>query len=419
MADRLVVVPTDPIDAYERAGYTYLERYFNPAGFFREVFALSPREHGTRRAYGMTIRRVPAERFTSALREIRPQVVRAYGGHWPCDLVCNHRLKDVPVVVSVHDPSPEAVHPSVRYADMVICTSEAVRRRVLSMGVSASRTRVLPNRVDLSIFQPVRDEEKLRAVRERFPGGKLILHVGRKSKAKNIETVVKALAYLPKEYVAIFVGRGRCDPNSAPAMRRSFCADREVCASYSEIAEAVGVSERCYCVPSVPNRELPVWYSMSDCMCTPSLWEGFGIVFIEAAACAAPIVTSDIAPMNEYLRHDESACLVREYQDPKALAAAIERACEDGEYRARLSGGAHEAAKPFAMEVVDAQEVALYQEAIAMGGPTLARRVQVCALQLADAARTSRLASIPRRWVGAAVRRLGAVLPHLLAVVTA
>jgi len=386
--ETLVVVPTDPIDAYERAGHTFLERYYNPAGFFREVFALSPREHGTRRAYGMTIRRVPAERFTSALREIRPQVVRAYGGHWPCDLVCKHRLKDVPVVVSVHDPSPEAVHPSVRYADMVICTSEAVRRRVLSMGVSASRTRVLPNRVDLSIFQPVRDEEKLRAVRERFPGGKLILHVGRKSKEKNIETVVKALAHLPKEYVAIFVGGGDAAP-------------------YVSLAKAAGVASRCVWITAVPNRELPVWYSMSDCMCTPSLWEGFGIVFIEAAACGAAIVTSDVGAMNEFLRHDESACLVREYQNPVALAAAIERVCEDRGYRDRLSRGAVEAAKPFALEVVDAQEVALYQEAIAMGGPSVARRAHVRAMQLWDAP------IWPRRVAGRAKAHLLRTLGHL------
>ena len=35
-------------------------------------------------------------------------------------------------------------------------------------------------------------------------------------------------------------------------------------------------------------------------MCTPSKWEGFGLVFVEAAACGAKIITSDVPPMNEY-----------------------------------------------------------------------------------------------------------------------
>src|SRR5437667_12856228 len=34
--NRLVVVPSDPIASYERAGYDWLERYYNPLGAFRE-----------------------------------------------------------------------------------------------------------------------------------------------------------------------------------------------------------------------------------------------------------------------------------------------------------------------------------------------------------------------------------------------
>ena len=64
-------------------------------------------------------------------------------------------------------------------------------------------------------------------------------------------------------------------------------------------------------------------------MCVPSRWEGFGIVFIEALACESIVVTSDIAPMNEYIKHGRNGLLVKDYENPKALAEMIKTACND------------------------------------------------------------------------------------------
>ena len=75
---RLVVIPTKPISAYERAGYDWLERYFNPMGFFDEVFALSPLEEEDRKAHGMTIRRVPEEKFLDASRVAASRMTRRF-----------------------------------------------------------------------------------------------------------------------------------------------------------------------------------------------------------------------------------------------------------------------------------------------------------------------------------------------------
>lgn len=348
-AGRLVVVPSDPIADYERAGYDGLERYYNPGGFFAEVVALSPRERGERRAYGMTIVGVAEARFAEALRERRPAVVRAYGGGWTTDLVTRARVPGVPVVASVHSTHPDAVRRSLRYADLVWCTSRAVVARVRAHGVPEARIRVLPNRVDPAVFSPTPDPAVVAALARRFPAGRHVLHVGRKSEQKNLDTVIRSVPLLPPDYHAIFVGLGDAAP-------------------YRELARALGVADRCSWVDAVPNRELATWYAWCDCLCTPSRWEGFGIVFIEAAAAGAPIVTADIAPMNEYLVHDVSACLVRRHEDPRAIADAVRRVVEDAAYRRRLAAGAVAAARPFHRDVVDAREIALYREALALGG---------------------------------------------------
>ena len=150
--NRLVVVPSDPISAYEAAGYDYLERYYNPGRLFREVFAISPMEKGRRDAYGMTILGVSERNAGRVLRELRPDVVRAYGGYGAADLACRFRLPGVPVVVSVHDTNPDLLHEAVCYADRVLCVSKAVAGCVERKGVEPERIQILPNRVDLKLF---------------------------------------------------------------------------------------------------------------------------------------------------------------------------------------------------------------------------------------------------------------------------
>lgn len=341
---RLVVIPGDPIVSYEAAGYgSWLEAYYNPQAMFREVLALSVMEKGTRKAHGMTILGVKKQEFGSVLRDLNPTAVRAYGAHWPADLACRHKMPSVPVVVSVHDTNPNVIHRSVRYADLVICLSHAVKKQILALGVEPRRIRILPNRIDTNVFRPIRNQKSFEKIATQFPPGKHILHVGRKSEEKNLDTLIRSLRFLPGDYLAVFVGRG--NPNA-----------------YLKLANDVGVSARCFWVEAVKNSELPLWYSWSDCMCVLSRWEGFGIVFIEAAACGAAVVTSDIAPMNEYLTHNLNACMVKDYEDPKAVASAIRKVCEQPEYRRRLGVEAVAMARQFDQRIVDAAESAIYRE---------------------------------------------------------
>lgn len=359
---RLVVVPNDPIEHYEQAGYDYLESYFNPTGMFREVFVVSPLEKGERRAFGMQIRGVPAGQFKRTLAEIRPSVVRAYAPHWPSDLACGNRLRDVPVIVSVHNDRLDRISPSLRYADRVICISQAVRDQVITAGVDPDRIRMLPNRVDLDRFHPIAEQGTLAAIARRFPPGKHILHVGRRVPQKNLDTLIQAMALLPPEYSGVFVGMGEKS-------------------DYVALAERLGVAPRCFWIDAVKNAELPAWYSWCDCFCVPSRYEGFGIVFIEAAACGAPIVTSDIRPMNEYLTHGVSAHLVREFTDPRLLAEAILRVCQDPDHRQTISAGAQHVARSFEKRAVDETEAAIYREAMRLPPLTLQRRVTLSAWQ--------------------------------------
>lgn len=340
--NRIVVIPSDPLEAYQKAGYDWLERYYNPAKVSREVFCVSPYEKGEFQAFGMKVIGITEKTFRSVVADIRPDAIRAYSAFYPAELACKNKIPGIPTLVSVHDTTN--LSPLIVFADMVICVSSAVAKEAMKLGVHKDRIRILPNRVDRNVFQCKHD---VKHIRDQFPEGKLILHVGRKSEQKNLETVIQALTLLPREYFCVFVGRGDT-------------------LMYQELAEKSGVINRTHWVDSVKNSELPDYYSMCDCMCTPSRWEGFGIVFIEAAACEAGIITSDIAPMNEFLVHNENAYLVKDYESPQALAEGIQKVCEDRAYRQRLGANARTMTEHFDVSLIDKQEAAFYRESLTL-----------------------------------------------------
>ena len=384
----IAVIPSDPLEAWERAGYiSWLPGYFNPTGMFDHVYVVSPHEPpGSREAHSMTVVGVPETQFEAALSKLAPDVIRAYNGDWAADLLAHSRSRNVPALASVHNIPPNPTHASLRCMDVVICISEIVRSVALNLGVRQERTRLVPNRVDTRIFHPISEGDGFSEGEAGLPAGKRVLFVGRKTRQKNLSTLLQAIVRLPADYHAVLIGQGDED-------------------RYKGEAEVLGIGERCHWISRVPNVELPKWYSWCDCFCVPSLWEGFGIVFIEAAACGAPIVTSDIAPMNEYLVDGESACLVSDYRDPEALSAAIRHTCESADYRERIIRGALELSGDFDSKHVEEIEAAVYEEALKMAPPDDERWEEIVRWRRRDRVLRPLRRFTPRRVIGGLLRR--------------
>ena len=228
---------------------------------------------------------------------------------------------------------------------MADCVKDSVMNK---LQISDENISILPNRVDVDMFSNRISDEKRRELNKRFGCGKHILHVGRKVEQKNLEAVIEALTYLENDVSAIFVGTGSAD-------------------KYIELAKKVGVYDRCYFINSVPIDELADWFTWCDCMCTPSLWEGFGKVFMEAASSESAIVTSDIAPMNGYLTHNQDALLVKDYRNPEKIAEAIKKIIYDDDFSKKLRKNARNIGYRFSKEVVDQSEIEIYKKVIQKG----------------------------------------------------
>src|SRR5207249_7603309 len=113
----------------------------------------------------------------------------------------------------------------------------------------------------------------------------------------------------------------------------------------------------------VPNHDLPALYACADvfAMACRTRWagleqEGFGIVFLEAAACGVPQVAGDSGGASEAVVDGETGFVVRRPHDGTAVAAALSRLLDDpGLCRAQGRAARTRAEREYAYDVIAAR----------------------------------------------------------------
>lgn len=102
-----------------------------------------------------------------------------------------------------------------------------------------------------------------------------------------------------------------------------------------------------------------------DVFVLPSLWEGFGLVLLEAMAAGRPVVASSVGPIPEVVLDGQTGLLVRP-GDSDALADAVVRVLTDRELAARLGRcGRARVERAFGVREMVARTEAVYQELLA------------------------------------------------------
>lgn len=183
--------------------------------------------------------------------------------------------------------------------------------------VEESRITVIPNIVPLAEIETVSATTEPAGA-----GGDVVLYVGRFSAEKNVERLVEALArVLPRR--------------NATAV---FCGDGTMRAGIEQKAAALGIADRTVFLGPVSN--VFAWMKRAAVVVAVSTFEGNPNSAIEAIACGAPLVVSDIAPYRALVGQD-GAWLV----DPlsvDSIAAGIDAALagrEEARARAERARG--------------------------------------------------------------------------------
>lgn len=197
----------------------------------------------------------------------------------------------------------------------VVTVSEALRERLLELGVRGSPIEVLRNGVDLELFAP---QDRVAARRELgiAEAGSVVASVGWLIPRKGHDLAIRALARLSKTTLLI-VGDG---PEEA-ALRR--------------LAEQIGVAGRVRFVGALPHERLPAAYNAADVLVLASSREGFPNVLLEALACGTPVVATAVWGTPEIVASPAAGRLVPE-RSAEALAAALHDLLADPPPRAAV-----------------------------------------------------------------------------------
>jgi len=151
-------------------------------------------------------------------------------------------------------------------SDAVICVSKFERRLILkNFNVNSSKLFVIPNGINLEEFKNV---EKIK--KRKDENIKIILYVGRIEKYKGLDYVVKALKYLPENYILEIVGKGSYK------------------SKIIKLARNLGVINRIRFYQDLSREELIERYAKADVLVLLSKHEAYGLVVAEALACKTP-----------------------------------------------------------------------------------------------------------------------------------
>lgn len=240
------------------------------------------------------------------------------------------RLARVPLVVYAHgeeitawrQPAKlRAMTWTYRRADRVIANSEFTRGELLKLGVAPERIELVYPGVDIERFRPGLPCGDLALP----PGRKLILSVGRLSRRKGFDHTIRALARLRQhgidaDYAIIGIGEDEA------YLRRT--------------ASECGVAEHVRLLGHVPPADLPRWYNACDVFAMPNRRiggddEGFGMVFLEAAACGKPVVAGTDGGTGDAVL-DGATGLRVDGSSVEAIAGALRRLFEDASLSSRL-----------------------------------------------------------------------------------
>ncbi|GGS50354.1 glycosyltransferase [Streptomyces violaceus] len=201
---------------------------------------------------------------------------------------------------------------SERLGSATVAVSPTVAGRLERWGVPAPRIEVVPNGIDLDRFRF--DAERRERTRRHLglPEGAWVTGgVGRLSRGKRFDVLVRALTLLPKDHWLLLVGGGPEEPVLRRTAQEAGVAGR-----------VVFTGERPYVPDGSPGPDLPSLTSAMDLLASPSTEEAFGLAAVEALAAGLPVLYAS-CPAIEDVRPPAAAGVRRVSGGPEAYARAI------------------------------------------------------------------------------------------------
>lgn len=240
------------------------------------------------------------------------------------------RLAKVPVIIStVHNQERYLINPIVKILekwiispidDTIIVVSEGVKRFLIkTCGIQEKKIKRVYYGINLGDIKI----DKYKDIRQKFGidrNAPLIGCIGRLIKQKGHQYLIQAAKMVMENFPEakfLIVGKGRLE-KKLKKLVKSLSLESSVIFT--------GFREDIYSIIDKLNL-----------MVMPSIWEGFGLVLLEAMALGKPVVATNIGGIPEIIEDGKSGILVKP-KDSKGLARAIIKLLQDTTLNKKMQG---------------------------------------------------------------------------------
>lgn len=189
-------------------------------------------------------------------------------------------------------------------AEKITALTKWEKKETEKLGVNSNKIEVVPNGVNLEKYKKKGKKNFFKRIGIE---GKTLLFVGQPTKRKGwnyfLQAMPKILETEP-DAKAVFIG-----------YRKS----KEM----EEACENLGITRSVKFLGFLPEERKIESFQSADVFVFPTLYEGFGIVFLEAMASGLPIITTDVAGNKEIIEDRKNGLIVKPKNSEEIALAAL------------------------------------------------------------------------------------------------
>ncbi len=228
-------------------------------------------------------------------------------------------------------------HFTLKYADVIIVTSDFVKQEYQARYGKDKRLMVLP------IGLP---EEFTGRKQVALKKDEIFLAFSDFSPRKNIQKVLTAFGRFKKN-----------DKNNSRLY--CICSSNIFVQDILKTAQKYNISDAVDIKINVSTKELIRFYKQANALVYPSLYEGFGLPIIEAMSCGCPVITSNYGSMREI---SNGAALLVNPKSADSIYKAILKVSLDKKYQNSMIINGIKVARKYDWKVLSKQFIKLYKQ---------------------------------------------------------
>jgi glycosyltransferase involved in cell wall biosynthesis len=238
----------------------------------------------------------------------------------------------------------------MKRSDALIAVSKYTVNELTELyGIDKNKIHVIYNGVDIERFKPRPNRAEMRREFGLEEDKKLVLFVGRLYHRKGIETLLRSVPPVLKEFSNVkFVISGTGFKQKEESLRK--------------LAKELDIEDHVKFLGYVPDEKLPLLYSASDIFVLPAIYENFPFAILEAQATGLPVISTNVGGIPEFLVDNQNGFVI-EPRDPTQLTQRLLTLLQDAKLAKEMGDrGRKLIEEKFDWRLITAQVIDLYHK---------------------------------------------------------